>query len=180
MQDTLMKFATVPENISYQWRETPGWKWIGDAEEIGRHIEMMAEDKNGFLTTKDIVDDARSPHSPLYPNFEHDDLKAAENWREQTARTLIGSLLAVRVVHEEGKPEPKEISVRAFVNVTMEGQHYYSPVFVVVRQGDLKDQYIKRLITEMNTWRRKAAEFQVFSAVVEAIDNLPSLLPEAA
>lgn len=178
MENTLIKFATVPENINYQWRHTPGWKWIGDAEEVGRHIEMLAENKNGFLATADVVNDARDLHSPLHPNFEWDDLRAAERDRQQTARALVGSIMAVRVVHEDGKPEPQEISVRAFINVEVEGQHYYSPISVVVRTLDLKKQYVKRLFGEIQAWRRKAADFDVFSAIVVAIDDfLPPALP---
>lgn len=160
---------------SYEWRDTPGWKWIGDAEEIGRHIEAIAEDKAGFITTQDIVNDARDLSSPLHPNFEWDDLKAAENWREQTARALVGSLISVKVRHAETEGEPTEIRVRAFVNVEVEGQHYYSPISVIVQHANLYEQHLKRLYQEAQSWRRKASDFREFAGVVSVISELPPL-----
>lgn len=165
-------------NITYEWRSTPGWKWVGDAEEIGRHIETIAEDKDGFLTTKDIVNDARTINSPLHPNFEWDDLVAAEKYRDVTARNLIGSLVAVQVKHEEDGKEPTEIRVRAFVNVQVDGESRYSPISVIVRRTDLYDQYMTQLWQEMVNWKKKAEKFQEFALVVNAIDQLSTINPQ--
>jgi hypothetical protein len=157
--------------VKYEWRTTPGWSWKGDAEEIGRHIDSLAENKAGFITTQDIVNDARDAKSPLHSNFEWDDLAAAENWREQTARSLIGSIVTVKV--EQSGDAQREIRVRAFVNVVVDDQHYYSPVVRIMQEPALYDQYIKRVLQEAFRLREKVKDFEEFAQVVAAIDQLP-------
>lgn len=161
----------MAQTVRYEWRATPGWHFTGDANEIGGHVEKLAEERDGFLTTKDIVNDARNPHSLLHPQFEWNDQVAAEKWRESTARALVGSLYSVRV--EQSAQGDKEVRAKAFINVVVEGRHFYSPVENVVKIASLHDQYLQSLLTEAILWRRKAEGFQEFSTVVQAIDSLP-------
>ena len=55
----------------------------------GRLQELV---QDGTLTAENVVDDARSPESPLHQHFEWNDTAAAEKYRITQARKLISSV----------------------------------------------------------------------------------------
>ena len=152
-------------NEIYQWKD--GFQYIGDAQEIGDHLVALAEAKGGGLTTDDIVADALDPSSPLHPNVEKDDQVAAHNWRKHQMRNLVGSLVTVKV--DQTDTLEREIKVRGFPNV----DGLYRPVDVVVTDTQLADAYKKVLARDLGIMRRRMLNFDEFSGVVKAIDELP-------
>jgi len=56
-------------------------------------------EREGRLSPNDVVDDARSPDSPLHDYFEWDDTAAAEKYRKVQARQLIRSVKVEVTVH---------------------------------------------------------------------------------
>ena len=60
-------------------------------EAIREYLAALYE-KHGRLTPAVIVKDARRPTSILHDQFEWDDGKAAQQWREEQARVLIRSI----------------------------------------------------------------------------------------
>ncbi len=166
MNDSLMS----PQGGLYQWRETPGWKFVGDADEIAQHIASLTERKGGFVTTDELVADALDERSPLHGNVELDDRVAAHNWRKHQMRNLVGALVRVSVV--EADDGEKELRVRAFPSVISDGARSYTTVEMVLSEADLRRQYVLRLNQEIRIWQRKAAEFREFTDVVEVIGRL--------
>lgn len=161
-------YLAIPRNGIYQWRETPGFSFVGDADEIVAHLEGLAEKKGGSISTDDLVADAMSESSPLHPNIEHDERVAAHNWRKHQMRNLIGALVRVTIVEGEGEKE-REIRVKAFPH-TGEG---YTPVQIVLTDTELRDRYIGQLSNEIKSWARKARDFREFAGIVTAIQSLP-------
>lgn len=166
--ETAIAITKLPEGMGYQWRPVPGIEFVGDANEIGRHLEELAEEKGGIITTRDIVDDAQNIKSPLHPNIEWDDKVAADRWRNWQARCLAGSLVRVAVQHVG--ENSREITVRGFVNVSVDGHRGYSPMSFVLSDGALTDQYVKQLEQQLISWGRKASDFDEFASIVRAID----------
>lgn len=83
-------------NVRYEWAD--GFyknlaSQVGaDAQLIGERISELAE-KNGNVTPKMMVDDARNEDSPMHPIlFRKDDKEAAEAWREEEARKMQGAI----------------------------------------------------------------------------------------
>jgi len=148
-------------------RDTPGFKFVGDADEIVAHLESLAELKGGSITTDELVADAMDQSSPLYPNIEQDEKIAAHNWRKHQVRNLVGALVRVTVIEEEDKP--REIRVKAFPH-TSEG---YTPVQLVFNDNDLRRQYMGQLTNEMKSWAKRAQDFREFEQVVSVINSLP-------
>ena len=161
-------YLTVPKGGMYQWRDTPGFSFIGDVDEIVAHLGGLAERKGGTITTDDLVADAMSETSPLHPNIEHDERVAAHNWRKHQMRNMIGALIQVTVVEAPGE-EPREIRVKAFPH-TGEG---YMPVQIVLTDTELRDRYIGQLANEIKAWARKAKDFREFSNIVSVVQSLP-------
>lgn len=159
----------LPKGGVIQWRDTPGFKFIGDADELVAHVESLAESKGGSITTDELVADAMDQSSPLYPNIEQDERVAAHNWRKHQMRNLVGALVRVTVIQDDEEDKPREIRVKAFPH-TSQG---YTPVHYVFSDADLRQQYLGQLANEMRSWARKAQDFKEFATVVSAINGLP-------
>lgn len=158
----------------YAWKSVPGHPFKGDAQIIGEHVEQLVEQAQGRLTPTVIVEDARSPVSPLHPSFEWNDLVAAELHRQDTARALMQSIVVVKIQnHEITTP------VRAFVSVIADDkQHYYTPITVAMNDVALRDQVLRQAWRELQSWRKKYEEYKEFAQVIEAIGGIA--LPMAA
>lgn len=190
MMTTIVK-ALRGQQRDYQWRYGSHFK--GDANAVGNHFEWLALQNGGSITTEAIVADAMRHDSVLHRYFEQDVEVAAENWHKETARRLIGSLVVVTVIPPEkteqavhavypltidgvlsnGDDEEEDVEpgviVRCFPHV---GDSYY-PFQTVITNGKLFDMYEKRLIKEFKNAAQRAANFKIFSEVLEAIHRLP-------
>lgn len=168
-----MQVVARSEN-KYEWKPRPGHSFKGDAQVIGEHIEELIDQRHGRLTPDDIVEDARNPLSPLHPSFEWDDAAAAVEQRRNTARSLMQSIVVVRIEDQE-----VENPIRAFVNVISdEKQHYYTPIRVAMNDLTLREQLKQQAWRELQSWRKKYEDILEFAQVIDAINGIA--LPLAA
>lgn len=72
-------------------------------DKVIERIQQL-ESEQGELTAHQVLDDARSPDSPLHRYFDWDDSEAAEKWRLSQARTLIRNIRIVRRVEKRTIP----------------------------------------------------------------------------
>lgn len=160
-------------NVVYRWNDRPGFKFKGNPQVIGEHLEELAT-QTGALTPSSVVKDARDLRSPLHPHFTWDDTEAAESWREHTARNLIGSLVVVRV-------NERQVAglVRAFVSVRdADNAGVYMPIVSVIEDAELRKQMLDRARRELHQWRNRYHDLAEFSEVFTAIDDvIRSLTP---
>ena len=92
------------------------------AEKAVEELERIKE-KHGELQPEFVVDESRDKDAVLHCCFQWDDTKAAELYRKEQARKLIGNIIVT--VEEENVT----IKVRNFVNVRIEdnGGRTYIP-----------------------------------------------------
>lgn len=108
-------------NTRYEWKD--GFyknlaNQVGaNVQEIGERISELA-DKNGSVTPKMMVDDARDENSPMHPIiFRKNDEEAAEAWREEEARKMQCAIEIVfnkERVEIDGSTTREVIMTRAF------------------------------------------------------------------
>jgi len=113
------------------YKFAPGSGFSGDAEATFLELENIRKQNDGKLQTHDVVDAARSKNSPLHPHFEWDDHKAAEKYRQNTARSLVRAII-VQPDQEKGKKE--QTTFKPYISVTTEEngekQRYYQNIEV--------------------------------------------------
>src|SRR5690554_5358089 len=90
------------------------------AKAVGDQLELLRQQRQGELTPKDVVDDARHDNSPLHAYFEWDDGEAAESYRLSQARGLIRAVVAVYV--SEDKPAVRQ---KAYIHIPESGANHY-------------------------------------------------------
>jgi hypothetical protein len=149
----------------YQWR--PGLSQPVEAQIAGEHLERIRIRNNGYLSPRAIVDDAKSEESPLHPAFEWDDTVAAQRHREQQARTIIGSIIAV--IPERSK---ETAPVRAFVSITKEGQKSYTSIAQAMSDEELRAQVVAQAWRELQSWRKRYAEIKELGDLFAALDKI--------
>ena len=124
----------------YKYR--PGTYVTGVAAEIAGPALLSIREKYGMLTTRQVVDEAKSPRHPLHPAFEWNDTKAADSWRKVQARNLIKAVVVV-------DDRPESVPTRLFVNITdsEEGPHYET-LSVAYQDAMLREQVLDRALLE--------------------------------
>ena len=130
-------------------------------------LDAIARASAGAVTPAAVVDAARSTRHPLHRCFTWDDTVAAERWREQQARVLIG---AVRVIVEDGGKGASQVAFLS-VNVRDAGRAYMAST-VVLSDDDYREQALAEALAALNGWRRRHRHLNELAEVFEAIDRV--------
>lgn len=141
-----------------------------DAQVIGPELERLGDSR-----ADEIVNAARSEHSPLHPYFEWDDSIAAEEYRKRQARNMAAAIV-VKVVDRRGQPQ----EVRAFhavrieqkpnVNIIEEATtpKHYVPVDKVRNDEELSEQVIAEAKRQLTGWM---ARYNAYRSLFPAFEQ---------
>lgn len=131
-----------------------------DAQAAGEMCEKLAAD--GRLTAKNLVDENRPEEAPLHNEFEWDNDLAADKWRDQQARHIIGSLIV--------KAEQRE-PVRAFFNITR-NEPNYNHIETILESTDNTEKLLKTALNELIAFKKKYEMLEQLSKVFDAIEEV--------
>ena len=147
----------------YQWK-TKYFK--SDPQQAGELCEELS--KTIGLTPKNLVDASREEDAPLHKDFEWDNSKAAEAFREHQARILIRNLITVDVVSEQSEP------VRAFYNIENSNVNagIYESAVSIMSSDEKRAILLRNAKEELNRFKRKYSALKELSDVFKAIDAL--------
>lgn len=152
----------------YQWK---GRQYGVNANIVGKEVERI-EREQGEVTSKSLVDAARSQDSVLHKLFEWDDAKAAEGYRNQQACKILCSLAIVR----DDMPEPTV--VRAYMNVADDADNptrrtgSFISVDEAFKDKEKRALVLRCAIREMREIRQKYNALTELAGIFEMIDEL--------
>ena len=163
--------------IEYKWRD--GFVTKTDPLVAGRELERIAK-RDQEVVPLTLVEESRPIDAPLHESFEWDDSEAAELYREDQAKRLIGALKVVFVRNDTEEPLPP---VRAYVSVvdepglemyepTLPKMRHYRPIVKVMSAEDLRDQYRRQAFDTLCSWRERYADIEDFARIFQEIDAL--------
>lgn len=141
----------------YQWKKASYIK--ADANVAGHMCEQLEQTVG--LTAKSLLDANRPKEAPLHGEFEWDDSKAAEQYREQQARHIINCLC---VKPERSDQEP----VRAFFTIS---QPSYENISVILQSAEKHSSLLDLALKELNAFKAKYNTLTQLEPVFEAIDK---------
>jgi len=147
----------------YQWKA--GSRYSVGAQVAAERLHQIGASAGG-ITPRAVVDDARSDNSPLHKCFEWDNAKAADEHRLLQARSMIGSLVVVKV-----NDAPVLRETRAFLHVSVESPQYV-PTEVALSTPDMRAEILARATDEIIRWKDRYSAYSEFGKVVEVIDTL--------
>lgn len=137
---------------------------------VTEELDRLAKE-HGHLTPELVVDEARTPQSPLHQHFDWDDSVAAERWRREQARHLI---IQCRVTVTT--PRNGEVTLRRYtalpVNESPTRPHRYVRTEDAMRTD--RDLVIQQAKVEVDRLRRK------YEALINFDEVLKDALDESA
>ena len=148
-----------------------GRQWGVSAQIAGEELERI-ESRDGEITPRAVVEEARPEGSKLHNVFEWDDEKAAEQYRLTQASHFIRCIV-VRPMPEDKVKEP----VRMYINQnpTDKGQ-CRSGSFINLKSAlenpDSRAVVLSNAMHEMKMFRAKYYKLKELSEVFKAIDSV--------
>jgi hypothetical protein len=133
----------------FAWRK--GFPAKIEAQVFGEIVERI-EQKNGLVKAEDIVAEAQRPTSPIREAFEWDDAAAAEAFRKDQARALLGALTIVRVTVEQG---PDLSNKAMFVVRDDKDRRGYRSADIIMTDRDMRAQIISAAKRELESFMTK-------------------------
>ena len=128
--------------------------------EVAGTIFESIEARDGSLTSRAVVEEARPQGSPLHEAFEWDDFAAAEAYREQQAAGMIRCLRVSVQTRESSDPKV----VRAFVHAAGSGQ--YVNTARAMTDTDLRQVLLGSVHRELLALQKKTADLEEVAEVL--------------
>ena len=147
----------------YQWKTN---FFLSDPQQAGELCEELS--KTIGLTPKNLVDASRDKNAPLHKDFEWDNNKAAEAYREGQARILIANLITVDVVDDQSEP------VRAFYNIEYSNVNSgtYESAISIMSSDEKRAILLRNAKDELTRFKKKYSTLKELANVFKAIDAL--------
>lgn len=152
----------------FKWRDGGPEPKVA-AETFGSVVESLAGD--GALASVPpgaIVDAARKRNSPIHALFNWDNDDAAELYRKDQARALIGRLQIVRVQVSDGPT----LSSRAFFSVRVGDKRGYVAQDKILSDRDLKKQVIESAQRDLEAYLAKYAGVMAFGTFMPRLQSV--------
>lgn len=149
----------------YQYRSNI--KYSVPAQTIGEILERI-EERDGEITNRSVLDEARSEDSEIHNLIEWNTGKAAEAYRLIQAGNIIRSVVVVTEETETQNP----IRVRAFVNVTEKKEGSYVSIVHALSDEEMKAKVISDAMRELAAFQKKYKDIQEFAKLFEVIDEI--------
>jgi hypothetical protein len=155
----------------FRWREGSHHKV--EAKVAAAEVQALLDKKGDKVEASDVLASAASPRSPLHPEFEWDDTKAAREHRLLQARNLLNAIKVIYVTVEHGEPKSIEYSFVSAIQNTDEGgqAHYYISTEEGLKKPDQRAEMLENALSELRAFRRKYAVLTELASVFAAIDK---------
>lgn len=135
--------------MSYKFINPSLWKGV-TADEAAAELDRIRQ-KNGVLKPEIVIDESRDENAVLHRCFQWDNEKAAELWRREQARKLIGNITCVVIA------ESVESSVRAFVCVETSNNsaQSYIPITEAIVDDTAYQDLLRQARADMDSFIKK-------------------------
>jgi hypothetical protein len=192
-----MSEPRTPLETAYQWRRGSRFKIKAGA--AAAELERIRALHEGIVTPQAVVDASRPENAPLHREFEWRDDVAAERFRQEQARKMIGALMVVLT-------DPRDVSV------SVEPTRVFIPVYPSAKQSERVAQEVRvvtgqpaqpggyahfksiysnevlrqdrraQALADLRGWRRRFRDVENLMALFEELENddSPGTLPPAA
>lgn len=130
--------------------------------------QLKKLEKNGSLTPRKVVDEARNESSPLHDYFDWDDSSAGEKYRLWQARQLIASVR----VEFHGKEQNGYFNAR--VTVEDEKDRAYFSIDKVASDEEIYKDVLRSAIIELEYWKKKYQNIKELNNLIN-IEELNTL-----
>lgn len=136
---------------------------------FGERITQLSE-KQGFVTPKMVLDDARKPSSPMHEYFDWDNKKAAECWRIEQAKYLIRNIV-VTVVNEECQEVRHFFSITPTEGMKTDATKVYVTLNSVLSDDNKRKEVVAYALRELNGWTERYRQYSELTPFVKILED---------
>ena len=147
------------------------YKWKTNYHKVKPDVagaELERIEKSIGLTAKNVVKESRPSDAPLHKEFTWDDSIAAEKFREQEARVLIGDI----VIEINGDEE--SVITRGFVNLSAPSNKTsnYESIGKVLVDEEKTTALLESAKREMKCFKAKYSTLKELAGVFNEMDKV--------
>lgn len=150
--------------VSYSFTKNPNYRVKASAETLAQVLIPLAE--SGELTAAKLVEVSRPEDAPLHNEFEWDDTKAAQAYREHQGRSII-RCLQITVDPEQSKPIPM-LWTPQYDSAKPE----YTPITTILTNADKRTLLYQDALKELRTFKAKYSALEEFGALFDEMAKL--------
>ena len=152
------------------------------AAELKAELLKIAEQHDGALNPRHVVEAARDPDHPLHSRFEWDDSAAADKYRLAQAEGLIRKVKLHIVRQVAGGGTVQLTLARAWASRPSQrhGEGGYEQITDIMADPEKRSELVKAVARELMTIRRKYAQLVELAEVWYAVDTTLGDLDPAA
>lgn len=155
----------------YEWK----FPMPVDAQIAGEELARI-EGEHNSLTPELVLEESREENAVLHPCFEWDDSIAAEKYRLEQAGCLLRNIVITVTKTAEEVDAPKDVKVRAYVNVSEEKKGVYVPIKTALSQENYRKRVLENALSELRMFQNKYAIYAELAGVCKAIDDFAATL----
>ena len=144
--------------MQYKWKSGISTHGV-DANVAAMHIEKI------LSRGDDILEDAKSPRSPIHLLFEWEDTEAAHQWRLHQSRMIQNHLIAIELKGDNVVMSP------AFFNVTIENKQQYVSRQTVLESPKLQDQILEQCLRDAKSFQNKYKHLSQFFTFFDQLET---------
>jgi hypothetical protein len=141
--------------------------------------ELRAQAPDGVVTTRNAVDDAADPTSPLHDACNWDNVHAADRWRVRQMRDVIRNIEVV-IIYEDRPQQP--VRITAFVNTTPgvpDADQGYLAIEDATTRPDHWERIKEAMLRDIERFQDTYAAYLGFEAVNKAMSNLKTSIKKS-
>jgi hypothetical protein len=157
--------------VQYIFRESP-LRIIGakraNPQKIGEALDKIRSNTRGRFNSKTIVNAARNSTNYLHRHFEWKDSIAADKYRQEQARELVGCIEVV-IVDKGTKAERR---MPAFISIIEKGGRQYHTVDDVLNSSALQGLALKQAERDFEAYERRLLQFADICDAIKAAREL--------
>lgn len=164
-----------------EFKRRKGYRVKTDPQVVGEYCYALEQKKGGKLTPKELVEAARDVNSPLHDEFEWNNTKAAQKYREWQARYIISSI-EVKLTYIPSEIEkvdlqivPKSDGVKFYHTLDLD-EGGYENVLTISSDEEKRKKLLDNCLRDVNSFVEKydtlrSALPKLFEVMDETIEN---------
>ena len=134
-----------------------------DAQKIGETLTAIKEQTKGRFNSKVVLDAARDKSNYLHRFFEWHDTIAADKYRQEQARELVGCIDIVET--KKGKEQPP---MPAFVSLIERNGRQYRTVGEVLDSAELQAIALRQAESDFEAYEKRLRQFADICTAIRA------------
>ena len=144
-----------------KFKRRKGFQIKTNPQIVGEYCYQLEQKKGGKLTPKELVEAARDIDSPLHNEFEWNDTKAAQKYREWQARYIISSI-ELEIINVPTEPTEVELEiveskpgcVKFYHSLESDGSGYEN-VLSIATDEEKHKKLLENCLKDIATFREK-------------------------